>query len=206
MNRSINGTALAPAANLALWCSQVAHQTCPHPVYGNNGLVVMDNFYTRLVLAKQLHLSVMVSAMYSALCEKIVKTHKNRPNLKHIIEELKHAGRGEWQLCQGMENPITLHGTPVFCDCSGFFVFKDQAMVIFYTNRLAAMPKLPAHEAEEDSIEAFHGPASFPHWLGTESMRNFQLMLPSMIMGYNLFMTGVDKFDKNQGTAPIMGK
>lgn len=179
----------------------MAPKTYLYPVYENGGMVFIDNFYTQHLLAKKLDLlSDGECGIFGNVQIKNVDAI-NRPNLKQTLEELEHKNRGEWQLWQAMDQPTILHGSSDAADHWGFVVFKDRDMVIFYTNRVDIMPKNPVSDADEDAIEAFHGLAALLQWLGIESMCHFQLMVPAIIIGYNMFMNGVDRFDQYRTTA-----
>ena len=52
--RTVTGELVQKDSPSALWCLQIGYQTLMHPCQNQGRLVVMDNFYTRHVLAEQL--------------------------------------------------------------------------------------------------------------------------------------------------------
>lgn len=53
---------------------------------------------------------------------------------------------------------------------------------------------------------SLHGLAPLQRWTGDESLRHSTLQVPPLIIAYNLFMNGVDRFDQFRSTSATMRK
>lgn len=197
-----------PSTPSAQWCLQMALQTKRQADPSRKRVIVMDNFYTRHVLAKQC----------SRLSDgeiKIIGTVRfnnidgpNRPYVKQAMEELRSDSvcKGSWRLVQAFDKASNNSSPPAVASKSGYIVFKDRAIVTFYTNDLAETPTVPVQGSTEESIRCVHCLAELHRWTGNECIHRTIFHVPAIVVAYNLFMNGVDRFDQLRSTNACVRK
>ena len=123
------------------------------------------------------------------------------------LKKIKNSDRGSWLLVQAFDEVGKKKGEKqVPSKNSGYIVFKDRAVVIFYTNDLAETPPLPIQGCNDESIKCVHGLAPINRWFGNESMHRSIIQVPAIIAAYNIFMNGVDRYDQYRATNAIERK
>lgn len=90
--------------------------------------MVMENFYTRHVLALQV--LVLIDSECKVLATEHLKNvdEINRPGLKDAIESLKHAEGEKWRLVH-----VLMKDTGEIAKNTRFSAFKDRSIVSIYT-------------------------------------------------------------------------
>ncbi|ETP50735.1 hypothetical protein F442_04006 [Phytophthora nicotianae P10297] len=88
-----------------------------------------------------------------------------------------------------------------FAPCTGYVVFKDKKVVIFYTNDLADTPTLRFQGPDnEEAIRVLHGLQPLNRWIGNEMMHRSVLKVPSSIVAYNIYMKSLDRVGQKLST------
>ncbi|HEY9301516.1 MAG TPA: hypothetical protein VIQ31_35160, partial [Phormidium sp.] len=99
------------------------------------------------------------------------------------------------------ETEVSTATTGIVAKNSGYIVFKDKKIVLFYSNDLASTPCEPVLDGNDPrAIDAVHGLAEIKRWLGMECMTRSSLHVPAVVVAYNLYMNAVDRFDQARGT------
>ena len=76
---------------------------------------------------------------------------------------------------------------------AGYIAFKDKKVVLFYSNDLATTPSKPVLTyTDAEAIDSVHGVAEVKRWLGNEHIGRTSLLVPAVIVAYNLYMNSVD--------------
>ena len=190
-----------PAKPSTLWCLMMASQTKKLRDPSGKRLIVTDNFYTRHVLAKQ-------KEILSDGEIKMIGTIKfnnidglNRKLVKLAIDKVQDSERGTWVLVQALDKVIKKKKeVTVASKNAGYIIFKDRVVVTFYTNDLASTPTKQLQFKNKESVMCVRGLAPMERWLGNESMHRTVVQVPAIIVAYNIFMNGVDKFDQYRST------
>lgn len=81
-----------------------------------------------------------------------------------------------------------------------YIVFRNRAVVAFYTNDLHDTPLLSIHTADEHEIKCVHGLEPLHRWIDKKSMLWKTFQVPSIIVENNSFMDGVGRFDQIRST------
>ena len=199
-HRCIDDSLVNPQSPSALWCLQMSHQTKLFKDSNKKRIIVMDNFYTRHVLARQVN-------QLSEDNIRIIGTVRfnnvdsvNRRHLKEAMTMMSSKSRGSWLLVQSFDKPTERHQPAQVAKNAGFIVFKDRNVVVFYTNDLATTPSSPIEEPTEETIRCVRGLAPLKRWIGGETFHRTELKVPAIIVAYNLFMNSVDRFDQVRST------
>ena len=188
----------------ALWIMQLAHQRKLHKDPSGERLVVMDNFYTRHPLARQLA-RVTDGEMKILGTVRLNNIDKmNRSLVKQAVERSSNKEKGHWLLAQAFH--ADARGIPEVSPRAGCIIFKDRATVAFYSNDLAKTPAVPLQEATDDAVVCVHGLISMSRWRGHESFHRSVIKVPSLVLACNAFMNGVDRFDQLRSTNAIARK
>lgn len=202
VENSIDGSIVAKGSASVLWCAQAAHQTKVHLTPQHGRLLVMDNFYTRHTLAPQMNgLSdgeMFVLGTVLNLIDAI-----NRPVVNNAVESLNAAERESWMLYQSFNFPAERNGAPTVATKSGLIVLKDRLVVTLYINYLSDTPSQRIQRPSDHSILFVHGVFNMSRWLGGEILSRSELYVPALVVSYNLFMNGVDRFDQYRSTSLI---
>ena len=154
----------------------------------------------------------------------------NQIYFQKAIEELKDSPRGSWKLVQAFNKsddverlhlhhnsmqkniPSSQHAAFVppstsVADSAGFIIWKDQKLVIFYSNDLDGTPKLPImDDMSEDAIKCVYGLQSLQWWTGNEIMHQMIFKVPAVVVAYNKYMNCVDQMNQALSTAQMMHK
>ena len=86
---------------------------------------------------------------------------------------------------------------------SGFIMFKDTKIVLFYSNELASTPfERICNSGDQRSICAVHGSVQTERWLGYETIGRSRFSCLAIIASYQLFMNGVDHVDQMRSANP----
>ena len=149
----------------ALWVMQMAHLTKMMKDPSGKRLVVMDNFYTGHLLARQVaktsddEIRILGTVRLSNIdgC--------NRKYLKEAIDTLGEKPRFSWLLVQAFDRQSLRDREGILAKNCGFVVFKDRKIIIFYSNDLADTPSMPIEAPSEHSITCIHGIASLNRWV-----------------------------------------
>jgi len=84
---------------------------------------------------------------------------------------------------------------------SGYIVFKDAKVVIFYTNDLNGTPSNPILEdSDEEASKHCRGLCKLYRWTRMEVLKRSSFLVPSPIIAYNQYMNGVDRMDQLRST------
>ena len=132
----------------------------------------------------------------------------NRSYIKQALEELytESVCKGSWLPVQAFDKASNSSSPPTVASKSGYIVFKDRAVVTFYTNDLAETPTVPVQGLTEESIQCVHGLAELHRWTGNECIHRTIFLVPAIVVAYNLFMNGVDRFDQLRSTNACVRK
>ena len=124
-DRKMDTNLVNPNSASALWCLQMAHQTKLFKTPNQKRTLVMDNFYTRHVLGRQLKI-------LSDEDIRIIRTTRfnkvdavNRPHLKEALSLMSSKARGSWLLVQSFDKPVQTRQQHLVAVNSGFIVFND---------------------------------------------------------------------------------
>jgi len=80
---------------------------------------------------------------------------------------------------------------------SGYIVFKDAKVVIFYSNDLNGTPTEAIMDGSCELAQSIcHGVSHVHRWTRVEIMKWTAFLVPAPIVAYNLFMNGVDRMDQ----------
>jgi hypothetical protein len=87
---------------------------------------------------------------------------------------------------------------------SGFIIFKDSKVVVFYSNDLfETPPEAVLHGSDERAVNCVHGLSTISRWTGTEVLHRTDFFVPAPIVAYNKFMNRVDRMDQLRSTHVI---
>lgn len=116
--------------------------------------------------------------------------------MKAAVEALKQKARESWRLflAHNKSNAPTQH--PEVAENKGYILFKELAVVIFYSNCLSTTPREEVKKPDECARNCVHGLFCMLHRLGEESLHRSQLDALSAVMAYRTFMNGVDKVNQ----------
>lgn len=124
-----------------LWCAQGAHQNLKHPCHQTGRLVIMDNFYTRHLLARQLaKLSDKEFAVLDTVRLNNVD-YINSQAIKTALEQLKTAERGEWRLRQALNAACAQEARPQWYKIADLLSSKIDQMSYFTPPASQQLPK-----------------------------------------------------------------
>jgi hypothetical protein len=160
----------------------------------------MDNYYTRHFLAEQTKIFSDGEIRILGTVKLLNTDGRNKVTIETAKSEIKEGTRGSWRLTQVFNKDGNI------AENAGYIVFKDRAIVVFYTNDLASTPIELINSPNNTSIECVKGLAPLKRWIGNESMHRTVLMVPAPIVAYNIFMNGVDRFDQYRSTNPTVRK
>lgn len=90
---------------------------------------------------------------------------------------------------------------------AGYIIFKDRAIVTFYSNDLTDTPQNRLNDSKDPhTVGCVHGIAALPRWIWTESLNRTTLQVPALVLAYTLFMNGVDLVDQMLSSKPMTRK
>jgi hypothetical protein len=195
----------------SLWLLQIAHQTRLVPDPSGRRIFFINNFYTRHQLAYALKVMMDGEARMIGTVRFSNVDCTNRFYLQQAIDLIDAKPRGSWCLVQAYDEhpelaacqrqhqarnkdieksqrqkfvPPTHHISPD----SGYILFKDSKVVIFYSNDLDGTPPHPIMDgSDEESVRLCRGVRSTS-------------MVPAPIIASNMFMNGVDQMDQLRST------
>jgi hypothetical protein len=87
---------------------------------------------------------------------------------------------------------------------TGYIVFKDSKVVIFYTNDLMENSPEPMLQGTDDRAVRCVGKIS--RWTGVENLHQTDFLVATPIVTYNMFMNSVDCTDQYHATLPTQHK
>lgn len=160
---SINGSIVAKGSASALLSgAQAASRTKVHPSLQHGLPLVMDNFYKRHRLARQMN----------ALCDGevfVMDTVRlngidaiNRPAVSDAVKSIKSAERGSWMLCEALNFEAERNGAPTVATKSRLIVSKNHSFVTLYINYLSNAPSQRTEELSAHTISSVHGATNMP--------------------------------------------
>jgi hypothetical protein len=200
----------------------MAHQTanCKQPS-GGKRYFFCDNNYTRHTLAYALHEFTDGEAHMIGTVMFTNVDATNRSDLSKAIELLKDMERGSWALVQAYDKHAdydclrnshasqqrriatsfqrTSFVPPLdnIADRSGYIVFKDSKVVLFYTNDLVQIPSEPILLGTDDrAVQCIGGLAKISCWTGVENLHRTDFYVAAPIVVYNMFMNGIGRMDQ----------
>jgi len=215
----------------ALWITMMAHQvkTYQQP-NGGKRYFFCDNYYTRHTIAKTLLQFTDGKAHIIGTVKFTNVDGTNRYYLSRAIETLKDASRGSWAVVQVFNkhrNYDQLRGqhaaqqrrvpakdrTPFVppldsvAERTGYIVFKDSKVVLFYSNDLVQTPPeaILLHH-DERAVQCVGGLAKISRWTGSEVLHRTDFYVAAPIVAYNMFMNGVDRMDQYRATLATQRK
>ena len=102
---------------------------------------------------------------------------------------------------------VRLRNFTVANDCC-YIVFKDKKNITCYCNDVTGKPGSRVVDPKDDEtiIYCVHGLAPLHRWIGIESMYRTTFLVPALVVVYNIFMNGVDRFDQKRSTIPVLRK
>ena len=214
------GSSIEKKAASALWLLQLVHQTKIYRPPNSSRVLYCDNFYTRPKLCEKVYEISDGDVRMTGTCKFSNIDAINRPAILDGIQLLKNKPRGAWLLTRTYSNnkeydkfrkrspdpnvqSFRIIDDNLIQKNSGFIMFKDAKIVVFYSNDLAATPHQRICESsDERSIFAVRGTVEIERWLGTESIGRSRIECPAIIASYQLFMNGVDRVDQMRSTNP----
>lgn len=112
---------------------ELLHQTLLYLQSAERTLVVMENYYTHHLLAKQLKILTddEINVLLTDRINNLDAIH--RTNVKKALTELQNVERGSWCLCHVYDK--NGENKTITTNC-GYIAFKDRKVVLFYTNYL----------------------------------------------------------------------
>ncbi|KAE9332458.1 hypothetical protein PR003_g14511 [Phytophthora rubi] len=199
----------------ALWLVMVGHQSKMFRSPSGYRFVVSDNFYTRHTFAKAILAFTDGEVRTTGTVRLNVIGEWNKPAVEDSVRRVAEAARGEWEFVTVVDLepgtkkkevdhdkaqkqlPKALRSTyqPILqlADRSGYIIYKDCKVVIFYSNDLLATPTsrtLRGNSAE--AVACCHGLYPIRRWTNDRVMHRKIFMAPAVIAMYNRFMNGVD--------------
>ena len=184
----------------------------------------MDNYYTRHTLGVSLKDITDGEARIIGTVKFCNVDNTNRKFLSKAIHSMAEKQCGEWLLVRAYDKVSnyealkTAHKkkqkklakesrvafvppTSDVTDKSGYIVWMDSKVVLFYTNDLAATPtRAIINVTDEQAVMCINGLAEIHRWAGTETMSRTKFNVPPIIVAYNTFMNSVDRMDQLQAT------
>lgn len=156
----------------------------------------------------------------------------NKPNVMKAIEMLKDKPRGSWILIavreslssnelkvlkqqhkqQESKKPRRIQTPfaapePRLAENSGYVVFVDSKIVLFYSNDLHETPSEYIMEPNADSIRCVNGICKLSRWVrGSNTFHRSEFEVPAIIVAYNKYMNSVDLMDQRRATNAIRRK
>lgn len=210
----------------ALWILQVAQQVKMDDATCKKRVLFTDNFYTRHTMAKELNTYTDGKVFLVGTVKFTNVDAINRIYLSMAIQEMKNEPRGTWMLVRAYnktkntdelrkKHNIEMKSKPInervpftpsadtVATKSGYVIWKDSKIVIFYSNDLKATPSNAILKCTSgEAIACVHGLANLERWTGVESLHRTTFQVPSFIVAYNLFMNSVDRLDQRRSTNP----
>ena len=207
----------------ALWSLQIAQMYKMLQSPCGKRVIFMDNYYTRHPLGRKIkQLTNNETKIIGTVKMNLVDKY-NKPKVLEAIEMLQDANHGTWYLVPCFDPPKSTkssskkkknntkklktanksdaEGPLVAAENTGYIVFKDKRVVVFYSNDLADTPPPVICGAENaDAVRCVHGLSSLERWTGNEIYHKTKLLVPAVIVAYNIFMNSVDRFDQYRQT------
>ena len=221
---------LSPGTPSALWAMMMAHSTKKSVDPSGKRFYFMDNYYTRHILAEQLKKLTDGEAMTIGTVKFTNIDGTNRVGVTNGLNIIKKADRGEWCLVPAFNKHPDLdklkreHQSKMRtldkkdrypfeyprdhkADKSGYILWKDSKVVIFYANCLKSTPSQSLLMGSSDEvIKCVHGLAVLNRWTGDETMSRSSFKVPAIIVAYNRYMNGVDRADQLRMVNPTKRK
>ena len=86
-------------------------------------------------------------------------------------------------------------------------VFKDNKLVMFYTNDLSKTPSTNIlYSNSPEAVECVQGLAALRRWTGDKNLHWKVYQVPAPIIVYNLYMNAVDIMDQSRSTNALKWK
>lgn len=116
------------------------------------------------------------------------------------MELAKGSDRDTWYLVHPLDKPISRNGSPQKAKNCRYIIWKDKTVATFYTNDLKNTPREVVEGISDYTIDCVHGLAVLHRWTGEEVFHRTLFQTPAIIVAYNMFMNGVDRFDQMRTT------
>ena len=158
----------------------------------------VDNYYTRHVFAEKLH-SLTNSEIFTT--GTVRYSYVGTDDKKYVDKVLKllspdNIPRSSWYLVavHDHKNP---RSKALNC---GYIVYKDNKLVIFYTNNLQGTPSRYILKGENvEAVKLVHGLGEILRYDKSKYTVNKKVYLvPNIIVAYNLYMNNVDLVDQRR--------
>jgi len=188
----------------ALWCALVLNTTKCVPMStittGSKAHrhLYVDNYYTRHVFAEKLH-SLTNSEIFTT--GTVRYSYVGTDDKKYVDKVLKllspdNIPRSSWYLVavHDHKNP---RSKALNC---GYIVYKDNKLVIFYTNNLQGTPSKYILKGENvEAVKLVHGLGEILRYDKSKYTVNKKVYLvPNIVVTYNLYMNNVDLVDQRR--------
>jgi len=204
-----------------LWAAMIAQQNQRRPAPYKKRVVVMDNFYTSVSLAKTLDQLTDGEIKIIGTIKMSMVQGLNRENVKHVQTLMEAADAHDWYLIRAYYKralPPTKKrklrrgsgsSAPkvdfewVITPNTGFIVWKDKKDVIFLSSDLRKTPDSDVQKGDtSDALFCVRGVVEVQRWLGDESFHRTNIKVPSVVAIYNNYMGAVDRMDQVRAMNP----
>ncbi len=215
----------------SLWLSMILkqHQSIESP--SGKRVFVMDNFYTRHIMAQKLLEMTNGEVRVIGTVRMNFVDQLNKPQVLTAIEQIKdqprntsilvrarnaneHAQQASRTRRRGRQRGTMLcqdasgsRNTWIVAEKTAFIVWKDSKLVIIYTTDLNSTPSRDIIMGSDvEAIRCVHGLVSVDRWVGVEVFRRSKMKVPAIVAAYNIFMNSVDIMDQLRATTPSRRK
>jgi len=204
-----------------LWAAMIAQQNqrCRAPF--KKRVVVMDNFYTSVGLARTLDQLTDGEIKIIGTIKMNMVQGINRENVKQAETLMKNGDAHEWYLIRAYHKRALAPSKKrkssgksgssaskatfewVVTPNTGFIVWKDKKDVIFLSSDLRQTPSVDIQMGTTtEALFCVRGTVEAQRWLGNESFHRTTIKVPSFVAIYNNFMGAVDRMDQVRAMNP----
>ena len=193
-----------------------------------------DNYYTRHSLASELKRITDGEARIIGTIKYNLVDSTNRLHLAKAMRMVEVQERGVWCLVR-CYNPVDdleklkrewvkqekkkpekkrkkiIAPTRNIAEDCGFLLWKDNKLVVFYTNDLHKTPSKHILDSRvkveyDEGMLCCNGMGKVDRWQGDENLHRSEVDVPVIVCAYNMFMNSVDRMDQKRSTNPCRRK